>query len=241
VVELRVEEHRATIEVPDFGPLTGYDAAFARDLGAAVIEASDDDRVKVLVLRSTGPDFAPGRQPAPLPSPAAILTGWHRDFAASAALYQALCFSKKVVLTEVAGECAGAGSMLVLCSDLTVAADDARFGSPFDLPEANFVLAALTMRLNRAKSWLLRGSVLPATQALAVGLVNRVVPATELAGATRAMVRAASGMPLDGITMSKMLLQAVLDGHGVGREFDMAGHYAIHRSTVAGPRSEGSR
>ncbi|MBN9273850.1 MAG: enoyl-CoA hydratase/isomerase family protein, partial [Mesorhizobium sp.] len=128
------------------------------------------------------------------------------------------------------GDCLGAGSLLVLCSDLTIAADTARFGSPFaDLPESNFALAALTMRLNRAKSWMLTGSVLDAQAAYAAGLVNRVVPEADLMTAVEGLSASTSEMPLDGVTMSKMLLQSVLDTHGVGRDFDLADHFAVHR------------
>jgi enoyl-CoA hydratase/carnithine racemase len=88
-------------------------------------------------------------------------------------------------------------------------------------------LASLTMRLNRAKSWMFQDSVLSATQADACGLVNSVVEPSELASAVASLARSATVMPLDGVTMSKMMLQAVLDAHGVGREFDMAGFYAV--------------
>jgi enoyl-CoA hydratase/carnithine racemase len=140
-------------------------------------------------------------------------------------VYQAVCFAKKVVVTEVRGACLGAGSALMLCSDLTVAGEGASFGSPFaTVPESNFVLAALTMRLNRAKAWLIRDSHMSAAEALDAGLVNAVAP--DPAAHARAMAAAVSRMPIDGITMSKMLQQAVLDGHGVGRDFDQAGFYA---------------
>jgi len=230
MIEVSVHDWCATVEVEDFSALSRHDGAFARELCTRLVEVSDADDVKAIVLRARSTDFAPQAGPPPHTSVPQILTDWHRDFAASSALYQVLCFSKKVVVTQVAGACFGAGSLLVLCSDLTLATEGAQFGSPFtDLPEANFVLAALTMRLNRAKSWMLSGSTISAQNALSCGLVNQVVPDDALADATADVVRNVTAMPLDGITMSKMLLQAVLDGHGVGREFDLADHYAIHK------------
>lgn len=216
----------------DLSPLSRHEPAAARALRDAVVDASDDDLVKVVVLRSATPDFClPGASTGPTQS----ATAWEQDFAAADALYQSLCFSKKVTVTEVDGACAGAGALLVLASDLTVASDRATFGSPFSsMPEANLVLAALTMRLNRAKSWALQGGTLDAARALEAGLVNHVVPAAELQARTTEVARSVTGMPLDGITMSKMLLQSVLDAHGVGREFDMAPFYAA--SLWAGAR-----
>lgn len=216
----------AVVEATDYGPLGRHDVDFARSLRDAVVDACDDDRVKSVVLRATGPDFCPSVDPVP-PDRAALWTVWHQAFGTSSSVYQAVCFAKKVVVTEVTGECAGGGSALVLCSDLTVAADDARFGSPFGVvPESNFVLAALTMRLNRAKAWLVRDSVLSAAEARTAGLANVVVPAAEVAARVRGMTDAVGRMPLDGVTMSKMLQQAVMDAHGVGRDFDQAGFYA---------------
>jgi enoyl-CoA hydratase/carnithine racemase len=206
--------------------LTRHDADFARELRDAVVDLADDDYVKVIVLRATARDFCPTVPPAPAHRED-IWTTWHQAFGTSSSLYQSMTFCKKLVVTEVAGESSGAGSLLALCSDLTVAATDAAFGSPFaQIPEANFVLAALTMRLNRAKAWLVRDSQLSAQEALAAGLVNRLADRAELPQATAAVARAVTKMPLDGVTMSKMLLQAVLDAHGVGRDFDMAGFYA---------------
>lgn len=222
---MRIEiEHGVATLTADLSPLSAHDPLTARELRDAVVELSDDDHVKALVIRSSTDDFClAGESTGPKQHP----TAWEQDFAAADALYQSVTFSKKVTITAVDGVCAGAGALLVLASDLTVATHRATFGSPFaTMPEANLVLAALTMRLNRAKSWALQGCVLDADAALEAGLVNRVVPAGALTAAVTAMAQSVTRMPLDGVTMSKMLLQSVLDSHGVGREFDMAPFYA---------------
>ena len=41
------------------------------------------------------------------------------------------------------------------------------------------------------------------------------------------MARAVARMPLDGIAVSKINAETCLDAAGVGREFDMAGFYAV--------------
>ncbi len=237
-VEVRVADGVGTIEVEDFAPLSAGDVAFAVTVRDAVVDLADDDGVKAILLRSRG-DFAPAVAPAP-PDPVAAFTTWTRDVAGAAGLYQAIAFAKKVTITEVAGACLGAGGLLVLASDLTIAAEDARFGAPLPAhPETNVVLAALTVRLNRAKAWLLRGSAIDAAMAEAYGLVNDVVARAELAGAAAAAAARVTAIPLDGVVMSKMLLQPVLDASGVGREFDMAAFYAAGE-TVLGVEREGA-
>lgn len=232
-LSVSVADWVGVIEAPDFTPLSRGDAGFAGVVRDAVVDLSDDDAVKVVVFRARG-EFAPpvGRAVAN-PSGTELFTRWPREFSGASALYQAITFSKKITVTEVSGRSAGAGTLLVLASDITLAAQDATFGAPFRThPESNFVLAALTVRLNRAKAWLLRDSVLDATTAEQWGLVNEVFPVSELRAATAAAAARIARMPLDGVVMSKMLQQPVLDASGVGRDFDLAGFYAAGAEMV---------
>lgn len=223
----------ATITLPDCRALSVHDLPFGLELRDAIRDAADSDEIKAIVIRASGRDFSPAASPEALAAAAAarktkLWSTWHEAYGASSGLYQNICFCKKVVITAVDGECSGAGSLLVLCSDLTVATPDATFESPFGtLPEANLVLAALTMRLNRAKSWLLSSRALTAQAAFNAGLINRIAEADALDEAAQKMARAVTRMPLDGIAMSKINVETCLDAQGVGREFDMAGFYAV--------------
>ena len=233
MIETRQSNGIATITLPDCRPLSVHDLSFGLALRDAVRDAADSDDIKAIVIRASGPDFSPAAADAELAAAARsrrdkVWSTWHEAYAASSGLYQNVCFCKKVVITAVSGQCAGAGSLLVLCSDLTVANAGATFESPFGtLPEANLVLAALTMRLNRAKSWLLGGSALSAHEAFDAGLINRIADAGALDAEAQKMARSVTRMPLDGITMSKINVETCLDAQGVGREFDMAGFYAV--------------
>ncbi len=221
----------ATVTLTDCRALSLHDLAFGRDLRDAVRDAADSDGIKAIVIRASGRDFSPAVPPQELAAAARARRGlgstWHATYAAASGLYQNICFCKKVVITAVSGQCSGAGSFLVLCSDLTVATPEATFESPFGaLPEANLVLAALTMRLNRAKAWLLSCSALSADEARNAGLINRIAGGGTLDAQAQKMARAVTRMPLDGIAMSKINVETCLDAQGVGREFDMAGFYA---------------
>ncbi|MGP3533984.1 enoyl-CoA hydratase/isomerase family protein [Microbacterium sp. RD1] len=232
-IDTSIADWTGLIEVDDFSPLSRGDRAFTLALRDAVVDLADDDFVKAIVLRARD-DFAPDAEP-PVLDRREIFSRWQREVPGAPALYQSITFAKKVVITEVAGVCAGAGTLLVLASDLTVASEDATFGSPFrGRPEANFVQAALTIRLNRAKAWTVRGTTFDAATADEYGLVNEVVPRAQLSSASQRMAREVARMPLDGVVMSKMLLQPVLDVSGVGREYDLAGFYATGLSATEG-------
>lgn len=225
MIDVSTSNAIATITLDDCTRLTRHDLDFGLALRDAVRDAADSDDIKAIVIRVGSADFCPDA--VPLAGKTGFGPAWHEAYAAPTGLYQNICFCKKVVITAVRGQCAGAGSLLVLCSDLTAAAADATFASPFSaLPEANLVLAALTMRLNRAKSWMLGGQALSAREAFGAGLINRIAAGDALDEVAQKMARAVARMPLDGIAMSKINVETSLDAQGVGREFDMAGFYA---------------
>jgi enoyl-CoA hydratase/carnithine racemase len=152
----------------------------------------------------------------------------------SAGLYQQLAYCKKVTIAVVDGECADAGSLIALYSDFTIASEQAVFWPPFAaLPEANFAYATLVMRLGRAKAWALRGHGLTARQALESGLVNEVVPASRLRDRAIELATEITKRPLDGITVSKLAFQALLDTRGVDKDFEVGALQAQARSVAA--------
>lgn len=219
-----------TLTLDDCTPLSRHDIGFALELRDAVRDSADSDQVKAIVIRANG-DFAPPSC-AKDQQVAAHVRGtrrqaWNAAYCAPSGLYQNLAYCKKFIVTAVRGECAGAGSMLVLCSDFTVCAVDSRFAAPFStLPESSLVLAALTMRLNRAKSWMLDGQPWTSAQAVNAGLVNRAVAADRVDAEAFQAAESAARMPLDGVAMTKLLLEAYLDTQGVGQDFDLAGFHA---------------
>lgn len=231
MIDVDLHNFVAVVTMSDSDRLASADIGYAQQLRDAIRDSADLDTVKAIVLRGAGRDFflslSANQRRAAQRVRAAQPRAWHAAFCAPTGLYQNLAYCKKFTLTEVAGSCAGPGSMLVLCTDYTVCADDARFEAPFaDLPESNMVLAMLTLRLNRAKGWVLGEDAWDASQAQAAGLVNRVTTRQALASAAIDAAQAAARMPLDGVAMTKLLLEAFMDTQGIGQEFDMAPLYA---------------
>jgi crotonobetainyl-CoA hydratase len=99
----------------------------------------------------------------------------------------------KPVLAAVNGLALGGGVEIVAACDLAIAADHAEFG----LPEPRVGLAALgggvlhriarQMPLKQAMGLALTGRRIKAAEALRLGLINQVVPASDLAAAVRAL------------------------------------------------------
>lgn len=121
------------------------------------------------------------------------------------------------LISAVNGTALGGGTELVLASDLAVAAERATFG----LPEvkrgiiagaggAFRILAALGQKAGM--ELLLTGRSISAQQAVDLGLVNRVVPGTEVVEAAVALAEEiAANAPL-AVQASKRLARGIVDG-----------------------------
>jgi 2-(1,2-epoxy-1,2-dihydrophenyl)acetyl-CoA isomerase len=116
------------------------------------------------------------------------------------------------VIASVQGAAAGAGASIALAADLVIAADDAKFimayakvgtsldgGSTWALPRL--------IGLHRAMEMALLAEPVAASQALAMGLINRVVPLAELQNQTRTLVRRISAGPTAAYGKIKRLLR----------------------------------
>ena len=114
-----------------------------------------------------------------------------RTFAQCSQLMQSVVALPKPVIARVHGVATAAGCQLVASCDLAVAADDARFA----VPGVNIGLfcstpmVALSRAIGRkaAMKMLLTGELVPAATAQLLGLVNDVVPATELDAAAASL------------------------------------------------------
>jgi enoyl-CoA hydratase/carnithine racemase len=98
------------------------------------------------------------------------------------------------IVAAIRGHCFGGGLELALACDIRVAADDARLG----LTEIDLAIipgGGGTQRLPRligrgkALEMILTGSRIPAAEAYRIGLVERVVPAAELAEHAQTLAR----------------------------------------------------
>jgi enoyl-CoA hydratase/carnithine racemase len=161
-------------------------------LREALDRAAADGECRIVVIAGAGPAFCAGhdlREMRSNPNREA----YERVFAQCSALMLQIVHLPKPVIAEVHGIATAAGCQLVATCDLAVAADNARLATP----GVNIGLfcstpmVALTRVVGRkaAMEMLLTGDLVDAATARAIGLVNRVVPAAELAAATMALAR----------------------------------------------------
>ncbi|MER7808736.1 enoyl-CoA hydratase-related protein [Streptomyces sp900116325] len=185
---------------------------------ALLARASADPAVRAVVLTATGRGFCAGADLRGAPSTGDRIPG---DVArtirlGAQRLIAAVLDCEKPVIAAVNGTAAGIGAHLAFACDLVLAADSAKFIEVFVrrglVPDGGG--AYLLPRLigpQRAKELMFFGDALPAAEAERLGLVNRVVPAEELAATARAWsLRLADG-PTRALALTKQLVNASLD------------------------------
>jgi enoyl-CoA hydratase/carnithine racemase len=153
--------------------------------------AGDSPSVRAVVLRAEGPVFSAGHDLREL------TTGGEDEHRALFALCTEVMESIRLlpvpVLAEVHALATAAGCQLAASCDLIVASESASFATP-GVQIGLFcttpgVAVARALPLKRAMEMLLTGDAMPAKDALAAGLVNRVVPSGKLHEETMALAR----------------------------------------------------
>ena len=156
--------------------------------GAALIaELRADDSVGVVVITGAGDKaFIAGADIAEFAGRTAIT---QRAVMTERSLFNAIDAFPKPVIAMVNGYCLGGGCELALACDIRVASETASFGQP----EINLGIipgGGGTQRLTRligegrAMEMILTGEIIDAKTALAIGLVNHVVPRDQLEAKT---------------------------------------------------------
>ncbi len=171
-------------------------ALLSTALEAVVADAS----ARVVVIAGAGPAFCAGHDLREIQQDSSEPT-MRALFAQCSALMTRIVRMPKPVIARVHGVATAAGCQLVASCDLAVAAETARFATP----GVNIGLfcstpmVALSRALGRkaAMEMLLTGEMVDAARALALGLVNQVVPEAALDEAVLALAaRIASKSPL---------------------------------------------
>lgn len=184
VVRLEKQENVGHI-VLDRPPANSYEKTFMDDLDAAIEEARRDDGVRAIVVRSASERFF---------SAGADVQAFARGGLSAQDAFvvcandtiNKLEATPKVVVAAINGHCLGGGLEIALCCDFRIAAEGSyRIG----LPEVTLGLlpgTGGTQRLprligrQRGLEMVLRGTTVSPAEALALGIVDEVVPAVEL-------------------------------------------------------------
>ncbi len=184
-IRYEVDDRVLTITLNRPDRLNAFTPTMARELMDAFEQADADDAVRVIVITGAGRAFCAGadlgggggtfdyRGPGERAQ-----VDEHRDGGGLVTLR--IFESKKPLIAAVNGPAVGVGVTMQLPMDIRIASSTARFGFVFArrgiVPEAcsSWFLPRL-VGIARAAEWTYTGRVFPAEEALAGGLVSRVV------------------------------------------------------------------
>jgi len=205
--------------------------ALRDELAAAIDEADVDRDVHVILLRAEGPAFCAGygldwAVDAQAAERAAGEAGTRRAWDSVGDLqmmgrfvetYLKLWYARKPTIAAVQGWCIGGGTDMVLCADLIVAAEGARFGYPPSRVWGTPTTAMWVYRLGfeRAKRYLLTGDEIPARTAADIGLVLEVVPDDALQAHAFALAQRMARVPVSQLVMLKLLVNQTAENMGL--------------------------
>ena len=161
------------------------------DLIAALEDIGRNPELRAVILAAAGKVFSSGHDLSQMTG--RDINDYRRIFDVCCDLMQKIQSIPQPVIAEVQGIATAAGCQLVATCDLAIAAEEARFATP-GVRIGLFCttpMVALTRAIGRkrAMQMLLTGDFVDASTAADWGLVNQVVPASDLQSATRAMAQ----------------------------------------------------
>jgi len=184
-----------------------------------MLEAADDDEVKVIILKANGTSFSAGADLAYLQELQ------HYSYEENLAdsnnlknLYTTIYYLPKIVIAQVEGHAIAGGCGLATVCDLIFSVPEAKFG--YTEVKLGFVPALVSCFLLRktsetiAKQILLTGELFPAAQALAYGLINFVTNKDTINQNTREFaLNLCTQASANSLMVTKQLIGQTTNGH----------------------------
>lgn len=208
--------------------------ALTRTMLAELLEALEradaDDAVRAVIVTGAGRAFcagadlsAGGRTFDRAARPDGDSAAPHRD---GGGLFTLRVYAlKKPVIAAINGAAVGFGATMTLPMDIRIASSAARMGFVFSrrgvVPEAASTwFLPRVVGINQAAEWVYTGRVFPAAEALAGGLVSRVVEPDALLPTARALAREiADNTSAVSVALARQMIWTLL-----GADHPMAAH-----------------
>lgn len=228
-VRLEVEGGIGTIRL-DRPKMNALNAAVQEEIREAAQEASGRSDVAAVIVYGGERVFAAGADIKEMQ--AMTYVDMVERSAALQSSFTAVAAIGKPTVAAITGYALGGGCELALCCDFRVAADDAKLGQP-EILLGVIPGAGGTQRLSRlvgparAKDIVFSGRFVDAAEALAIGLVDEVVPAADVYTAARRRVQRYVGA-------AGLALRAAKEAIDRGLSVDLVSGLEIERGLFAG-------
>ncbi len=200
----------------------------------ALTLADRDYAVKVVVIKANGKGFCAGHAAGggyEYPEFAENMEHWDSVWKAQSDLFLwptlRLWEFRKPTIAQVHGYALGGGTYWALLPDMTIAADDAYFQMPLvqglGFPGGETMIEPwVFMNWKRTYEYLYTAQTITATEALEVGMVNRVVPRAELDATVEELAAHIARAPLSTLMATKQLVSRAWELMGMRMHLQMS-------------------
>jgi len=180
-----------TLNRPD--QLNAVDHPMHTLLPARLAELSEDLSVRAIVLTGAGRAFSAGGDIKAMLSRVGTPTGTNHAInvpTTARKLIHGIFDCETPIIAAVNGDAMGLGATIAVCCDISVIAEDAKFGDThvrvgLVAGDGGAAIWPLLIGANKAKDFLMRGRVIDGIEAERQGIINYVAPRDEVM--TRAM------------------------------------------------------
>jgi len=209
-IKVQARERILTITLDRVDKLNAFAGHMRRDLGETLERAASDDDVRVVVITGAGRAFSAGGDVAAMDEmmEREDADEFARMLGAGRRVVTAIREMVKPVVASINGVAAGAGFNLALACDLRIAAESARFSQSFvkvglhpDWGGTYFLPRIVPP--NIACEMFFFGDAIDAARALALGLINRVVPDDQLEMETQKLAERLRDAPPESVAAAK--------------------------------------
>jgi enoyl-CoA hydratase/carnithine racemase len=228
-----------TLNVPE--KLNPIGQVMIEEISDALKDTAEDEKIKVVIFKAAGKAFSAGHKMEDFGT-------WYgfthdkkmrketqefklrRDRKMSE-FWRSIYYHPKVTISQVNGLAIGAGLYLSIVTDITIAAESAKFshaemrlghgGTTYILP-IEFALIGV----KKCRELMFTGEPIDGREAKEIGLVNKVVPDDKLGEEVMRMAKIICLNPADGIAIGKAHMHMVLEAMGMHSTFTSG--YILH-------------
>ena len=192
MIQLHNEGKIATLTIHRPEALNALNSALLDELSEVVQELSTNQEISVLIITGEDRSFVAGADIAEMAqyTPEEALSFARKG----AGLFRRIELLPQVVIASINGFCLGGGCELAMACDLRIASEKAKMGQPetgLGIPPGFGGTQRLPrlVGIERAKELIFSSRIIRADEALAIGLISKVVPHDELMSQTMTLAQ----------------------------------------------------
>lgn len=216
---ISVEGRVATVTINRPAARNTINQRLIRELRSIWDDLADDPAVQSVLLTGAGDVFSLGgdvKAMSDRPGGDVLEEGEVHDPMISRRLVNRLLELDKPVVCAINGDCIGLAATVALLCDVSVMSKDARIGDThvsrvgLVAGDGGTVIWPLLVGVNKAKEFLMRGTLLKGEEAERIGLVNHCVAAGEVMQRARAIAKELADGPTWAIRWTKLSVNQIV-------------------------------